>query len=61
VQTGFTGTDDFSLLQSGNNEYLVLNNNVAAAVPEPSTYAMMLAGFGVLYCAARRRRGAKFA
>jgi hypothetical protein len=55
VQTGFTGTDDFSLLQKGNNEYLVLDANVSA-VPEPSTYAMILAGMGLLTAAARRRR-----
>ena len=28
----------------------------AAAVPEPSTWAMMLVGFGALGCAMRRRR-----
>jgi len=56
VQTGFTGTNDFSLLQSGNNEYLVFDKNVTAAVPEPSTYAMILAGLGLLGGAVRRRR-----
>jgi hypothetical protein len=59
-QSGFTGTNDFSLLQAGDNEYLVLDSSVTAAVPEPSAYAFFLAGFGVLYCASRRRRHAVF-
>jgi hypothetical protein len=32
-------------------------NNVVLAVPEPSTYGMMLAGITLLGVAARRRRG----
>jgi len=33
-----------------------LDFQVTAAVPEPSTYAMLLLGIGLLACAARRRR-----
>jgi len=29
---------------------------VTAAVPEPETYALMLAGLGVVACVARRRQ-----
>ncbi len=56
VQSGFAGSNDFSLLQNGNNEYLVRDAKVTAAVPEPSPYAMILAGLGLLAGAARRRR-----
>jgi hypothetical protein len=55
VQSGFTGTDDFSLKTIGNDEYLVLNNTVTAAVPEPSTYALVIGGLSVLTLVRRRR------
>jgi hypothetical protein len=55
VASGFTGTNDFTTLQQGGNEYLVLANNVTAAVPEPDTYALLLAGCGVMFLVARRR------
>lgn len=35
-----------------------MNFNVAAAIPEPETYAMLLAGLGLLGLVARRRRSA---
>lgn len=37
-----------------------LNGLTVAAIPEPGTYAMLLAGLGVLGFAARRRGNAKF-
>ena len=39
-----------------NNDYLVWGVNVAAPIPEPETYAMLLAGLGLLGFAARRRK-----
>jgi fibronectin-binding autotransporter adhesin len=47
----------FALVQRGND--LVLNfNTLAAPVPEPGTWAMLVAGIGVLGVAARRRNAA---
>jgi autotransporter-associated beta strand protein len=48
--TGFVTPGTFSLTQSGNN--LVLN---FVAVPEPSTYALMLVGLGTAALGYRRR------
>jgi len=39
-----------------NNDYLVWGVDVSAPVPEPETYAMMLAGLGLMGFVARRRR-----
>ncbi len=39
------------------NVYWATANDVVLAVPEPSSYAMLLAGLGVAAFAARRRRG----
>jgi fibronectin-binding autotransporter adhesin len=55
VQSGFTGSNDFSLLQVGNGYDIVLDNSVAAAVPEPNTLALLFAGGGVLLVMARRQ------
>jgi hypothetical protein len=41
----------------GQNHDFTFNGTVSLApVPEPETYAMMLAGFGLLGVAARRRK-----
>lgn len=50
-----TSTNPVALFQVKQNSY----DGVAAAVPEPATWAMMLAGFGVIGTAVRRRRTAK--
>ena len=49
-----------SLLNQGDTEALTGTvSNVVAAVPEPSTWAMMMLGFaGVRYMAYRRRKQA---
>ncbi|MDR3323361.1 MAG: PEPxxWA-CTERM sorting domain-containing protein, partial [Zoogloeaceae bacterium] len=36
--------------------HIVYNSNPAPAVPEPETYAMLLAGLGLVGLIARRRR-----
>jgi hypothetical protein len=46
---GYTGTDGF-------DHYFRLDSSQVAAVPEPETYAMMLAGLGLIGFAARRRK-----
>jgi len=38
------------------NDYLVMGVSTVTAVPEPETYAMLLAGLGLLGFAARRRK-----
>lgn len=38
------------------NYRIVINYNEAPAVPEPTTWALMLAGFGMVGFAMRRRR-----
>lgn len=48
----------FSEPGASNNEGLLLDNVSVTAVPEPSTYALMLAGIGAIgFLSRRRRRG----
>lgn len=43
---------------TGSNSDWIAVDNVTAAVPEPESYAMLLAGLGIMGAVARRRRGA---
>jgi hypothetical protein len=52
---GTTSTYDFFLYDSANNQWAA-NANFSATVPEPSTWAIMLVGFGGLGMAMRSRR-----
>ena len=55
--TGAGGATAFSFHNHGGDNVGALLDNVSiAAVPEPETYAMLLAGLGALGFAARRRR-----
>jgi hypothetical protein len=55
--TGAGGATGFSFHnQGGDNVGAMLDNVSIAAVPEPETYAMLLAGLGMVGFAARRRR-----
>jgi hypothetical protein len=59
--TGPTGTFDFELVYTeccGGPAVLQVDLPFTAAVPEPETYALMLAGLGALGFVARRRRRA---
>ena len=49
---------DGSVLSSGNNGLNMYGLDSIAAVPEPESYAMLLAGVGLIGCLARRRRHA---
>lgn len=51
------GSLTFRFQDTGNDNIGVILDNVSlAAVPEPSTWAMLILGFGVVGAAARRRR-----
>jgi hypothetical protein len=56
---GFVATSALTSVTLGTDggAYWPTANNVVLAVPEPSTYGMMLAGITLLGVAARRRRG----
>jgi hypothetical protein len=59
--TGPTGTFDFELVYTeccGGPAVLQVDLPFTAAIPEPETYALMLAGLGALGFVARRRRRA---
>ncbi|WP_235889116.1 PEPxxWA-CTERM sorting domain-containing protein [Glacieibacterium frigidum] len=65
AQSGYTrfsvdstnGIGGFSLLPFG-AEYNYSIDNLAATVPEPASWALMIGGFGLVGAALRRRRGA---
>lgn len=54
-----TGNDALVFLGQNNPSYNSLSNvSLTAAVPEPETYAMLLAGLGIMGLLARRRKSA---
>lgn len=54
---GASGSYNFSYQNSGGDNVGILLDNVSVSpVPEPETYAMLLAGLGLLGFAARRRK-----
>lgn len=57
---GFVNLASLTLSMSGHSSsaYSAIDNLSVTAVPEPETYAMLLAGLGLIPLAARRRRGA---
>lgn len=57
------GSFTFSGFAAGNTsiDNLVATTNVGSAVPEPATWGMMLAGFGAVGVALRRRRSVRVA
>lgn len=57
VATGSSSTLSLRSIQQGNNYYTGLDNvSVTAAVPEPETYALMLAGLALVAGQAKRRQ-----
>jgi hypothetical protein len=54
---GYTGAEIDYIDLAGSGYYMVFDNmSIAQAVPEPETYALLLAGLGLVGFAARRRR-----
>jgi hypothetical protein len=57
--TASAGATVLSLLGSGGTDYIGLDNvavaDLGAGVPEPATWAMLIAGFGLVGAATRRR------
>jgi PEP-CTERM motif-containing protein len=57
VTSGFAA-GAFNVSYVGNDVYLDITQNTVAAVPEPESYAMMLAGLTMVGAVARRRKAA---
>jgi hypothetical protein len=56
---GIDGTDKFSGIRFGGNYILLAataDGGAVGGVPEPASWAMLIAGFGLVGAAARRRR-----
>jgi hypothetical protein len=57
---GFTATDGDLLasmtFSSTSNAFEASNFSITAPVPEPQTYALMLAGLGAIFFVAHRRK-----
>ena len=61
LTSGFSNLTSVTLSVLGNTSspgYVAIDNLSVTPVPEPETYAMLLAGLGLIPLAARRRRGA---
>jgi cytoskeletal protein CcmA (bactofilin family) len=56
VMNGFS-SGAFNVVYKGNEVYLDVTQKTVAAVPENETWAMLLAGLGLMGIVARRRRG----
>ena len=62
AKNGVAGPNQYSfnLYTSGKNQdYLVASMSSVTPVPEPETYAMLLAGLGLIGFTANRRRGSR--
>jgi len=55
---GYFGTNPYALADAAGGVNSVIFSSAAAAVPEPSTLALFLAGAGLMGASARRRRAA---
>lgn len=58
LNLGFTGIDTVRFEALGSSNRAIFDNVSVSAVPEPSTYVLMLAGLGLVGFMARRRKQA---
>lgn len=56
-----TGTTTIPFATNGSSGWVLYQTGGAGAVPEPATWAMMIAGFGLVGATMRRRRGSAVA